>query len=46
MRLLHTGMLISSYDIVRRLPNADEARIRTSSGQSLPLHGYMGIVAA
>jgi carbon-monoxide dehydrogenase small subunit len=40
-------MLISSYDIVRRLPDADEARIRTElSGNLCRCTGYMGIVAA
>ncbi|MBV8650179.1 MAG: (2Fe-2S)-binding protein, partial [Alphaproteobacteria bacterium] len=41
------GMLISSYDIVRRLPDADETRIRTElSGNLCRCTGYMGIVAA
>ncbi len=41
------GMLISSYDIVHRLPHADEARIRTElSGNLCRCTGYMGIVAA
>jgi aerobic carbon-monoxide dehydrogenase small subunit len=41
------GMLISSYDVVRRLPQADEMRIRSElSGNLCRCTGYMGIVAA
>ena len=41
------GMLVTAYDIVRRLPGADEARIREElSGNLCRCTGYMGIVAA
>jgi carbon-monoxide dehydrogenase small subunit len=41
------GMLISARDIVTRLPQADEARIRLElSGNLCRCTGYMGIVAA
>jgi len=41
------GMLISSRDIVQRLPGADERRIRTElSGNLCRCTGYVGIVAA
>lgn len=41
------GMLATAYDIVRRLPNADEARIREElSGNLCRCTGYAGIVAA
>jgi aerobic carbon-monoxide dehydrogenase small subunit len=42
-----TGMLISARDIVLRLPQADEKRIRLElSGNLCRCTGYMGIVAA
>ena len=41
------GMLIASRDIVRRLPGADEKRIRTElSGNLCRCTGYLGIVKA
>ena len=41
------GMLISSRDIVQRLPAADERRIRTElSGNLCRCTGYVGIVNA
>ena len=41
------GMLITARDIVMRLPDADEARIRKElSGNLCRCTGYMGIVAA
>ena len=41
------GMLISSYDIVGRLPEADEARVREElSGNLCRCTGYAGIVRA
>jgi aerobic carbon-monoxide dehydrogenase small subunit len=41
------GMLITARDIVQRLPDADEARIRLElSGNLCRCTGYMGIVAA
>ncbi len=41
------GMLISSYDIVNRLPEADEARVREElSGNLCRCTGYVGIVRA
>ena len=41
------GMLISSYDIVSRLPDADEARVREElSGNLCRCTGYVGIVRA
>ncbi|WP_340151506.1 2Fe-2S iron-sulfur cluster-binding protein [uncultured Sneathiella sp.] len=41
------GMLVTGYDIVRRLPNADTVRIRKElSGNLCRCTGYAGIVAA
>lgn len=41
------GMLVTAYDIVRRLPNADTATIRRElSGNLCRCTGYAGIVAA
>ena len=41
------GMLISAWDLVRRLPDADDARIRLEmSGNLCRCTGYMGIVEA
>jgi len=41
------GMLITAYDICRRLPEADEARIRLElSGNLCRCTGYVGIVNA
>ncbi|BBU33272.1 carbon monoxide dehydrogenase (plasmid) [Burkholderia sp. THE68] len=41
------GMLITARDIARRIPDADEARIRLElSGNLCRCTGYMGIVAA
>ena len=41
------GMLITSHDIVRRLPEADEARVREElSGNLCRCTGYAGIVEA
>ena len=41
------GMLITAYDIIRRLPGADEARVREElSGNLCRCTGYIGIVEA
>jgi carbon-monoxide dehydrogenase small subunit len=41
------GMLMTAYDIVNRLPNADEARIRLElAGNLCRCTGYSGIVRA
>ena len=41
------GMLITAHDIVRRLPDADEARVREElSGNLCRCTGYVGIVEA
>ena len=41
------GMLITAYDLVRRLPGADEARVREElSGNLCRCTGYVGIVEA
>lgn len=41
------GMLVTAYDIVRRLPHADEARVRLElAGNLCRCTGYAGIVAA
>ena len=41
------GMLITSHDIVRRLPDADEARVRKElAGNLCRCTGYRGIVRA
>ncbi len=41
------GMLVSAYDIVRRLPGADEPRVRAElAGNLCRCTGYAGIVAA
>lgn len=47
MRLLHAGMLVSARDLVLRLPDADERRIRVGlSGNLCRCTGYVGIVRA
>ena len=41
------GMLITAYDIVQRLPDADETRIRLElAGNLCRCTGYQGIVRA
>jgi aerobic carbon-monoxide dehydrogenase small subunit len=41
------GMLISALDVVKRLPNADDARVRLEmSGNLCRCTGYVGIVRA
>ena len=41
------GMLVTAYDIIRRLPAADEARVREElSGNLCRCTGYVGIVEA
>ena len=47
MRLLHAGMLVTARDIVTRVPEADDARIRLElSGNLCRCTGYVGIVRA
>ena len=41
------GMLVTAYDIIRRLPAADEARVREElSGNLCRCTGYVGIIEA
>jgi len=41
------GMLITAHDIIRRLPEADEARVRLElSGNLCRCTGYVGIIRA
>jgi xanthine dehydrogenase iron-sulfur cluster and FAD-binding subunit A len=47
MRILHPAMLITARDIILRLPDADEQRVRVElSGNLCRCTGYVGIVRA